>query len=343
LVLLLFIAPAGAVQAQDSAASPYAAPSPELSSAAKDQLPAKLADRAQLEAAKAARSIESDSIVVPDGIPFRIQLVDGFSSATAKVGDTIKFTVAESVWFDGIAIVPKDMPLTGKVISVDPPRRGGRDGRVAIAFDGFKLPTGESASMRAMLKPRTAGEKTKSDLNKTAILATDTVMFAPGVVAIPFIKGTEETVPAGTDEVVYLDGPLNLNRKAASELKPPPDAGLAHIYYLDARYGFARTLYCGQESLGELVFAKTYNFTIRPGTYWFSVSQKNGPATKIEALAGHEYFIEKEHGVVVEKDFQQNQARLYKQKLGFTTHDLSTLPDNELRALAAEPVAQPQH
>ena len=287
--------------------------------------------------------IDSDSIVVPDGIPFRIQVVKEFSSETAKMGDTIEFKVADSVWYDGIAVLPKDMPLTGTVSMVLRARRGARDGHVMVFFDGFNLPTGEPATFRSLQWPRTPGEKTKSDLNKTAIYSTDVIMFPPQLVVIPFIRGSEETVRAGTDRVVYLDGPLHLNRRALSELKSAPDAGLAHIYYLDSRYGFARTLYCGQESLGELNFGRTYRFDIKPGTYWFSVSQKAGEAAKIVAIADHEYFIEKTHGVVAQKDFHQNQVKLYSRKLGFESRDLSTLPDDELHALAAVPVAEPQH
>ena len=40
----------------------------------------------------------TEQIVVPDGTPFRVQLVKGYSSTTAKVGDIIQFTVVDSVW-----------------------------------------------------------------------------------------------------------------------------------------------------------------------------------------------------------------------------------------------------
>ena len=297
-----------------------------------------------------------DSIVVPDGTPFRIKLVEGYSSATLSVGDTIKYAVVDSVWEDGIAVIPQGMAITGKVVGVRHPRRG-RDGEVRIALEKFSLPTGEAATVRAILRPRTRprtrGGKTKEGakvgIEAAADITAITFMFPMITAAAPvmiFVKGHEEVVPAGGIRVMYLNGPLTVSREAAAKQEPPSDSGLAHVFYRDDRIG-KRTLFCGQRFLGPDYGNEVHRFNLKPGAYWFSTGRGSEKAVKMEVLENREYYLKREHGGLFVKDFQENQASLYDQifygPYRFVDQDLSKLPGDELKLLSAEPITKPHH
>ena len=82
-----------------------------------------------------------ESIVMPDGTPIRLQVVNGFSTATAKMGDLIEFIVPFAVRVDGIIVVPHGTLVNAKVLERTVPRRGSKDAVLNLAFEEFKLPS----------------------------------------------------------------------------------------------------------------------------------------------------------------------------------------------------------
>lgn len=284
----------------------------------------------------------TEQIVVPDGTPFRVQLVKGYSSTTARVGDVIEFTVVDSVWVDQFPIIPQGMTLSGRVAFVTRAHRGGRNGQVGIAFDEFKLTTGQSATLRMVLKPRTTGDKAKTGLRVTGEAAAMVSVVGPLILVAPFLKGDEQFVGDEAIETVFLNGPLTINRNATTELVSPSDAGLTHIFYFDPHPSFhassQRTLFCGQKALGKFNNAYTpYRFDMKPGTYWFSNGTTDEPPVKIDALADGQYLIEREHGRLSVKHFEQNRELIYTRRETVYAQNLSKLPEDELRLLRAKP------
>jgi len=278
----------------------------------------------------------SASITIPDGTAFHIQVATGYSSATSKVGDEINFTVVNSIWIDSIAVLSQGMLITGKVVEVVPARRGSRSGHVTVAFDQFTLPTGEAASIRATLKSRTAGDKTKSGLKTAGELAGYTVALPPGILIAPFFKGDEKTVANGADEVVYVNGPLRVNRAAANKQPPPSDAGLALLYYLGQRIDGQRFLYCGDIPLGSFMHGVS-QIEMKPGAYWFSAKRGDPRPVKLDLEAGQYYFVQKEHGELVVKHFQANREFIDEHRSYTHDFDLSKVSDVEMRQLTAGP------
>ena len=63
---------------------------------------------------------ESDSLVLPDGTPLRVKVLNRFSSADAKVGDLIHFAVGYEVRADGVVVIPQRTEVTAKVVFVSP-------------------------------------------------------------------------------------------------------------------------------------------------------------------------------------------------------------------------------
>src|SRR5258708_30853912 len=104
-------------------------------------------------------SDDLDSLTVPDGTPIPIKVINGFSSANAKVGDVIRFAVAFEVREGGVVVIPQRTGFSGKVVAASRPRRGARDGQVKVAFDPLTLPTGETATVRPISRPAHMGAK----------------------------------------------------------------------------------------------------------------------------------------------------------------------------------------
>ena len=79
-------------------------------------------------------------------------LNDPLTSATTKVGQPIKATVAEPLYNpDGSLAVPQGATLLGAVTRSTPARRFSRDGALSFSFRELRLPDGESRSVQTTL------------------------------------------------------------------------------------------------------------------------------------------------------------------------------------------------
>jgi hypothetical protein len=302
------------------------------------------ANRGMARTIARAHPDEADSLVLPDGTPLYVKVAERFSSQNAKVGDVVDFFVAFEVRVDGVVVIPQRTSLTGKVVSVSPARSRARNGQVKIAYDALTLPTGETATVRPVLKPPHKGAKAgqaAADATATAV----GVFITAGIplLALPFTKGDEQVVPAGTLAVVFLNGPLLVNRKAAITLQPAPASGFALIH-ISADIRVRRSdnslpkVFCGErlmsDSYGEL------QLELRPGTYWFTTdNQKDRPA-RIEALANHEYGISRNRRGLIGKEFRPRKGgRLYPDHFADRLVDLdyTKLTPEEYRSLTTPP------
>ena len=286
---------------------------------------------------------EADSLVLADGTPLYVKVAERFSSQNAKVGDVVDFSVAFEVRADGVVVIPQRTPLTGKVVSVSSARRA-RDGQVKIVYDALTLPTGETARVRPILKPPHKGAKAaQAAADATAIAVGVFITAGVPLLALPFTKGDEQVVPAGTLTVVFLNGPLLVNRKAAIMLQPAPASGFALIHissYIRVRRSDMSLpkVFCGErlmsDSYGEL------QLELRPGTYWFTTdNQKDRPA-RIEALANHEYGISRNRRGLIGKEFRPRKGgRLYPDHFADRLLDLdfTKLTPEEYRSLTTPP------
>jgi hypothetical protein len=191
--------------------------------------------------------------------------------------------------------------------------------------------------LKAPNKGAKAAEKAASTTGEAAgvFLTAGITLFA-----LPFIKGDEQVIPEGTLEVVYLNGPLSVSRKAAMALQPSPGSGYAYIYIgQDSRF---RTrdhrpskLSCGERLLNDSSYGEL-RLELPPGTYWFSTeNQKDRPA-QIDVLASHEYAIWRNRQGLFAKELQSKKSRVYYTGR-FVDVDLTKLTPEEYRSLTAEP------
>jgi hypothetical protein len=233
---------------------------------------------------------DSDSILLPDGTPIRIKTATGFSSTTTKAGDLIHFSVAFEVRADGLVVIPQRLDFAGKVVSVSRARRRARDGHVKVAFEALTLPTGEVATIRPGRKPSHKSARV-AELAATSAV----VVFTEGMPLLVLLsKGEEQIVPEGTVEVVYLNGPLGISRKAAMALQPTPSSGYAYVYVgegvMTQRSDLSiPKLFCGQRRVADSV--GSVQMELGAGTYWFSTDRKEDHSVRVSVLPNREYLL----------------------------------------------------
>src|SRR5215813_4151980 len=163
---------------------------------------------------------EADSLMLPDGTPIRVRVANGFSSVNVKVGDAINFVVAFEVLANGVIVIPRHTNFMGKIVSVSPAHRGARSAKVGVIYEPITLPTGETATVRPVLKqhPNKVG-KVAEGAGDAAASAAGLFITAGLPLLLLFKKGDEQIVPEGTIETLYLNGPLQISRKGATALQ----------------------------------------------------------------------------------------------------------------------------
>lgn len=283
---------------------------------------------------------DADSLVLPDGTPIRLKLVDGFSSESAEVGDVIGFAVAFDVPADGIIVIPRRTGLVAKVASVSHARRGAKNGQVRIAIEPLTLPTGEIATLRPTRKaphPHKAAKAAEAAAATTTMAAGLFITAGIPLLAL-FAKGEEEIVPEGATEILYLNGPVRVSRKAAMALQPDPASGHAYVYIP----GGNPMIFCGARMVAGASYEAT-ELELNPGVYWFSSGFPKDRPMRVELLPGHEYIVGTNKHAVFAREFQTSSIPTLTyynsgaHLLRLAQTDLTKLPPEEYRSLTAEP------
>ena len=301
-------------------------------------------------------SDDLDSLTLPDGTPIPIKVVNGFSSADAKVGDVIRLAVAFEVREGGVVVIPQRTGFSGKVVAASRPRRGARDGQVKVAFDPLTLPTGETATVRPISRPAHMGAKAAEAAGNAIGTGAELFITAGVPLLALFKKGDEQVVPEGLVEVVYLNGPLRLSRKAVMALQPTPGSGYGNVYVTESlmvsrRHRSFPIVFCGEKivsdssslhlSPGVHWFQMHLRLQLNAGSYWFSTDDQKDRPVRIDVLASREYFVaRKRHGLFA-KDVPARKGGHYKQDRDhprvIVDEDLTNLTPEEYRSLTAEP------
>jgi hypothetical protein len=90
-------------------------------------------------------SLPSAPVKIEPNTPIRLSMDDAVSSATAKVGDTFKASVAEDVVINGHLAIAKGAATTGKVLAVKHKQGfAAFDGMVEVQIDSVPAVSGQS-------------------------------------------------------------------------------------------------------------------------------------------------------------------------------------------------------
>jgi len=274
--------------------------------------------------APAPLALSVDVITVPDGKPVETKLTHDLSTATAKVGDEVRLTVAHSVMQDGLVVIPKGAALSAKITSVRHAGRASRNGRVSFWVENAALPGGETAALRPE-PPPTAGQSLHHAAGAMGYMAVDSelppgggiVLLAVGGPLMLVWKGHEKVYYAGQTATLYLHGPLNLNREAVLRMQPPPYRGPAEVFYKDlASFVHYKAedldteFYCGRKYLGDVRPYATLQLELNPGAYWLSAGKDGRLKLRLVVEADHRYYVERNAQGLSLKYFDDNPSSM---------------------------------
>jgi hypothetical protein len=106
--------------------------------------------------------------------PVRIKLTKTISSATANPGEAVELEVVEDVLVQGVPVLTKGSKASAVVAEVEPKRKFGHGGKVAISITALRLANGESAPLRSYEETSGASSTTHVGAGKDAELVRDT-------------------------------------------------------------------------------------------------------------------------------------------------------------------------
>ena len=138
-----------------------------------------------------------DQVRVPADTLVKIALVTPVDSDNLKVGDTIRYKVADDVIVNGKLVFAKGLPGEGTVTKVKQARNFGRNAEVNIDFNKTKSIDGTYVDTHV-------GEAAKKEMKSLAMaagasLAGIAVLGPVGIVVGAFVHGKDVRLPAVTE------------------------------------------------------------------------------------------------------------------------------------------------
>src|SRR6267142_1497843 len=133
-------------------------------------------------------------LTLANGTPIHLKLGKTISTATAHVGDVVELHVAEEVIVDGITVVPIGATAVGIVTEVEPKKRLGRGGKLALSINFLRLGNNEKAAVRSF-----------QETSESSSLAGAGVSQG---------HGKDIVFAEGSDFTAYVDGDVHLKKEA---------------------------------------------------------------------------------------------------------------------------------
>lgn len=145
-------------------------------------------------------AVPLDSVTVPGNTLVKIALVTPIHSKNIKVGDTVKYQVAEDVVVDGHLVFAKGLPGEGVVTKVKHAANFGRNAEVEVDFKQTK-------SIDGTYVDTFIGDEAKKEMKQLAMAAgaslAGIIILGPvGIIAGAFVNGKNIDLPEGTE--VYI-------------------------------------------------------------------------------------------------------------------------------------------
>ena len=132
-------------------------------------------------------------LTLANGTPVRLKLGKTISTASAHVGDVVELHAAEEVVVDGITVVPIGATAVGIVTEVEPKKRLGRGGKLALSINFLRLANNEKAAVRSF-----------QETSESSSLAGAGVSQG---------HGKDIVFAEGSDFTAYVDGDVHLKKE----------------------------------------------------------------------------------------------------------------------------------
>jgi hypothetical protein len=162
-------------------------------------------------------------VKIPDGTPLEVELMANVSSATAKEGDIIDFTVVSPVVVNGVTVIEKGAPAKARVAAVKKAGYWGKAGKIGWTMQEVLLVDGNRTPLR-MEKKLTGDSKGGTVATATVITA---VVFWPAAPLWGFKKGKNAVYPAGKRFEAFVHGDVVAKGKPVAEQAKTEISGTA--------------------------------------------------------------------------------------------------------------------
>lgn len=149
------------------------------------------------------------SAEISEGTVIQIALLTKIDSSTMKVGDEVRYVVVESVVRDNKVLVPAGARGVGRVTSVRPSSRLGRDGNVEVNWGTLRAMDGSEVAVR--IGERAAERTASLELATGAALAGVILLGPIGLAAGALVTGQDDVAPIGTQLFVEVSAPTEVN------------------------------------------------------------------------------------------------------------------------------------
>lgn len=164
-----------------------------------------------------ATNAEAVEVKVPDGTPLEIELLSNISSATAKEGDIVDFTIVNPVVVNGVTVVEKGAPAKARIAAVKKAGYWGKAGRIGWTMQDALAADGNRIALR-MEKKLTGDSKGGTVATATIVTA---VVFWPAAPFWGFKKGKNAVFPAGKRFEAFVHGDVAVKGKAMTAAAAP--------------------------------------------------------------------------------------------------------------------------
>lgn len=136
-----------------------------------------------------------EAITVPKGLDVPLVFDEGFSSKTAKVGQTVKMHVSEDVKVGDKTVIPAGTSATGVISKVEKRKHFGVNAKMQITLNPIKAVTGDSIP----LEPKDKGKYTGGTTDKAAAASGGgALLLGPiGLVGGYFVVGKSVNIKPG--------------------------------------------------------------------------------------------------------------------------------------------------
>jgi hypothetical protein len=159
-------------------------------------------------AAAPSKSLTSaQTLLLLDSTPIHMKIGKTISSADARVGDEVHFTVSEDVVVGGFLLIAKGSSADGVVNEAEPRKALGRGGKLSVIIQRVRLADNETVGLRS----DTEGK----GFNSMA-----------GVV-VPLTRGKDIAFPQGMEFTAYVNGDTKLARENFQLAESVPSSGSA--------------------------------------------------------------------------------------------------------------------
>jgi hypothetical protein len=168
------------------------------------------ADATHANSSTLASNAEMVEVKVPDGTPLEIELLSNISSATAKEGDIVDFTIVNPVVVNGVTVIEKGAPAKARIAAVKKAGYWGKAGRIGWTMQDVLAADGNRIALR-MEKKLTGDSKGGTVATATIVTA---VVFWPAAPFWGFKKGKNAVFPAGKRFEAFVHGDVAVKGKA---------------------------------------------------------------------------------------------------------------------------------